>query len=288
MSEEKLSWDEFWAKLTPSISRRVGIEVVELNKLALITKYQNQERKEGKEEVSEEGGAAFCECGEGSRVDWAMAINDNDPINFDSAIDYTDLYNNDNSSEATPLAAALTSSFKSQSSAGDSHQQHSSTANTSPHINAGPAAASVTATALTTLTSAIVNNYSNHNSRNHKHLRQNLNFNNSLSYHNSSNQSSPTLSLLKSLSHHTTNGSGGSDQIFNSNFSNNMNDSAKIPLESGSNFMLLLEDFGEYFYNYNNGSDYQNTTISIYPSNCSLPNSNCTENIAEEARKSER
>lgn len=220
-----------------------------------------------------------------------MAINDNDPINFDSAIDYTDLYNNDNSSEATPLAAALTSSFKSQSSAADSHQQHSSTANTSPHINTGPAAASVTATALTTLTSAIVNNYSNHNSRNHKNLHQNLNFNNSLSNHSrndNSNQSSPTLSLLKSLSNHTTtNGSGGSDQIFNSNFSNNMNDSAKIPLESGSNFMLLLEDFGEYFYNYN-GSDYQNSTISIYPSNCSLPNSNCTENIAEEARKSKR
>jgi len=228
-----------------------------------------------------------------------MAINDNDPINFDSAIDYTDLYNYENSSsDATPLAAALTSSYKSppspQAAAATETHQLSSTANTSPHINAGPAVASVTATALTTITSTIVNNYSNHNSRNHKNLRhQNLNFNNSLSNHSrndNSNQSSSTLSLLKSLSHHvttttTSNGSGSSDQIFNSNFSNNMNDSAKIPLESGSNFMLLLEDFGEYFYNYN-GSDYQNSsTISIYPSNCSLPNSNCTDNIPEEARK---
>jgi hypothetical protein len=40
--------------------------------------------------------------------------------------------------------------------------------------------------------------------------------------------------------------------------------------------MLLLEDFGEYFYNYN-GSDY-NSSISIYQANCSLTNSSlCSE-----------
>ncbi|CAO1404754.1 unnamed protein product [Diamesa tonsa] len=55
----------------------------------------------------------------------------------------------------------------------------------------------------------------------------------------------------------------------------NINDSAKIAYESGSNFMLLLEDFGEYFYNVN-GSDY-NSTISIYQNNCSLTNSSCSD-----------
>lgn len=50
----------------------------------------------------------------------------------------------------------------------------------------------------------------------------------------------------------------------------------------GSNFMLLLEDFGEYFYNYN-GSGQQNLSHSddFEFKNCSAGNStNCVESLA--------
>lgn len=59
-----------------------------------------------------------------------------------------------------------------------------------------------------------------------------------------------------------------------------INDSAKQPFDTGSSFMLLLEDFGEYFYNYNgsigNGSA-NNVSFEFQPNNCSSTNSTCTE-----------
>lgn len=201
-----------------------------------------------------------------------MAINESDSINFNSAVDYFDLYKNESLSSGTPKVAALRSHTDSQLS-----QPPLSSSNPSSSPVAGSASVPlVTATTLTTLTSTIINNYSNHNNKNHKN--PNHNHNSSI---NNSNQSS-TLNLLRSLSQHNANSSSSSssDQVFNSNFSN-MNDSAKIPYESGSNFMLLLEDFGEYFYNYN-GSDYQNSSISIYQSNCSLPNSTCPDTTSNE------
>lgn len=48
--------------------------------------------------------------------------------------------------------------------------------------------------------------------------------------------------------------------------------------EPGSNFMLLLEDFGEFFYNYNNlTQSASNATVDEYGtySNCSVGNSTC-------------
>jgi hypothetical protein len=202
-----------------------------------------------------------------------MAINESDTNNFHSAVDYFKLYNNESLSSGTPKMAAITS----QRSETQLTTSSSSSSSSNPSNNIASGSASVplvTATTLTTITSTIINNYSNHNNKIHKN-----------STINNSNQSSATLNLFRNLSQHNTNvgNSGSSDQDFNSNFSN-MNDSAKIPYESGSNFMLLLEDFGEYFYNYN-GSDYQNSTISIYPSNCSLPNSTCTDAPINETRE---
>lgn len=59
-----------------------------------------------------------------------------------------------------------------------------------------------------------------------------------------------------------------------------INDSAKQPFDTGSSFMLLLEDFGEYFYNYNgsagNGS-VNNISFEFQPNNCSTTNSTCND-----------
>lgn len=49
---------------------------------------------------------------------------------------------------------------------------------------------------------------------------------------------------------------------------------AKAAIESGSNFMLLFEDFGEYFYNYN-GTGFNESSISQIPFNCSVNNGTC-------------
>lgn len=51
---------------------------------------------------------------------------------------------------------------------------------------------------------------------------------------------------------------------------------AKIQNEGGSNFMLLFEDFGEYFYNYN-GTGFNESSISTLPNNCSLTNTSCPD-----------
>lgn len=66
----------------------------------------------------------------------------------------------------------------------------------------------------------------------------------------------------------------------NQAYDDSNNDSAKLSYESGSNFMLLLEDFGEYFYNYN-GSDF-NSTLNEYQANCSLSNRTCEDVNASE------
>lgn len=52
---------------------------------------------------------------------------------------------------------------------------------------------------------------------------------------------------------------------------------ARPSYETGSNFMLLLEDFGEYFYNYN-GTGITNTSAGYeFQTNCSVSNSSCVE-----------
>lgn len=52
-------------------------------------------------------------------------------------------------------------------------------------------------------------------------------------------------------------------------------EAAKVSsVEGGSNFMLLFEDFGEYFYNYN-GTGFNESSISTLPYNCSFSNASC-------------
>ena len=92
---------------------------------------------------------------------------------------------------------------------------------------------------------------------------------------NSHNQSIYYLQLRNDTN--LTLGSAGSNNISGSENVLSLdaqNDSAKIAYESGSNFMLLLEDFSEYFYNYN-GTGFNETSIANTPTNCSLANSTC-------------
>lgn len=58
----------------------------------------------------------------------------------------------------------------------------------------------------------------------------------------------------------------------------NSNDSARQTFDTGSSFMLLLEDFGEYFYNYNGsgGGNVSSANVSFeFPTNCSGANATC-------------
>lgn len=57
------------------------------------------------------------------------------------------------------------------------------------------------------------------------------------------------------------------------------NDSSKQTFDTGSSFMLLLEDFGEYFYNYNGsaGNGSANNVSFEFQSNCSSTNSTCPD-----------
>lgn len=59
--------------------------------------------------------------------------------------------------------------------------------------------------------------------------------------------------------------------------SSNASDSDRAGYEPGSNFMLLFEDFGEYFYNFNGSVTTVNSTSDEYDfhTNCSLGNSTC-------------
>lgn len=188
----------------------------------------------------------------------------NDAINFNSTVDYFKLYNDANSTLSATTARANAAFAKTPTIAhprATSLYPSTSTpstllASTSPSSSAIPLVAATTLT----ITSTIINNYTSQNYSNYSNTNHSYS-----SAINSSNQS--TLYQFKSLSNNAS-----SDDNNNNSFSN-VNDSAKVSYESGSNFMLLLEDFGEYFYNYN-GSDY-NSTISIYQANCSLTNSTC-------------
>ncbi|CAO1410983.1 unnamed protein product, partial [Diamesa serratosioi] len=201
-----------------------------------------------------------------------MAINDT--INLNSSFDYFKLYNDENitlsstatattttnlpllsSSTTTTATTTIPSYVVTSSSSTTSHPPPSSTiANNASII---PLA---TATTLTITSTIINNNYTSHSYSNYNNSNTNHSSNNYTI--NSFNQSA--YDQLRNLS-----GNGSDDNNLN------LNDSAKIAYESGSNFMLLLEDFGEYFYNVN-GSDY-NSTISIYQNNCSLTNSSCSD-----------
>jgi hypothetical protein len=192
----------------------------------------------------------------------AMALNDT--INFNPTVDYFKLYNDENSTLSSALGE--NSSFANIT---DFHRTPSSplypststpsplSASTSPSSSAIPLVAATTLT----ITSTIINNYSSQNYSNYSDTNHSHN-----SSINSLNQSA--LYQFKSLSNASSDDNNNGNNSFAS-----VNDSAKISYESGSNFMLLLEDFGEYFYNYN-GSDF-NSTISIYQANCSLSNSTC-------------
>lgn len=73
------------------------------------------------------------------------------------------------------------------------------------------------------------------------------------------------------LVHNGTNGTGGGNGSIADD-----NDPARMSVEAGSNFVLLFEDFGEYFYNYN-GSGFNESSISTLPYNCSIANASCPE-----------
>lgn len=223
-----------------------------------------------------------------------MAINDT--INFNSTVDYFKLYNHGNFTNNNAAAAATpTTTISSTSTTVKSFLSHSSPPSvttvspqssspfaTSPppptthsipslsNLVTTPSTIPLVATIPLTITSKLINNYStsqvDDDNSTSNYTNSNIN-NNYFNYTaiNSFNQS--TLYQYRNLSSNAS-----SDD-------NNYNDSAKISYESesGSNFMLLLEDFGEYFYNYN-GSDY-NSSISIYQTNCSLTNSSLCGDI---------
>lgn len=192
-----------------------------------------------------------------------MALNDT--INFNSTVDYFKLLSDENGTLSSGLAR--------ENSSFDSHTAHprtiastlypsTSTPSTLLASTSPSSAIPLVAATTLTITSTIISNYTSRDDRNY--ATANHNYNSTI---NSLNQSS--LYQFKGLSN---NNNSSSDDNNNASFIN-VNDSAKISYESGSNFMLLLEDFGEYFYNYN-GSDF-NSSISIYQANCSLANSSC-------------
>ena len=187
----------------------------------------------------------------------------NDTINFNSTVDYFKLYNDANSTLSANTARANSTFADSTSTThprATSLYPSTSTPSTLLASTSPSSAIPLVAATTLTITSTIINNYTSQNYSNYSNTNHSYS-----STINSSNQS--TLYQFKNLSNNPS-----SDDNNNNSFSN-VNDSAKISYESGSNFMLLLEDFGEYFYNYN-GSDY-NSTISIYQANCSLTNSTC-------------
>lgn len=200
-----------------------------------------------------------------------MAINDT--INFNSTVDYFKLYNHENVSTSMPTTFATATSRHPSSVTSTTPFTPSTSMTSAPVVNTSSTPSTtipLVATIPLTISSKIINNYStsqnddNSSTSNYKNTSNSYSNSSYFNYTaiNSFNQS--TLYQYKNLSSNTS-----SDD-------NNYNDSAKISYESGSNFMLLLEDFGEYFYNYN-GSDY-NSSISIYQANCSLTNSSlCSE-----------
>lgn len=99
----------------------------------------------------------------------------------------------------------------------------------------------------------------------------------------STTASFPSLPILSSVTNNQS-------LEYQFDYGTHSNDSVKQNYEAGSNFMLLLEDFGEYFYNYNgsngvgggissNGSN-SNTGFESQ-TNCSIANSTCADNPGE-------
>lgn len=198
-----------------------------------------------------------------------MAINNT--TNFNSTVDYFKLYNHENATRQLINSTTFDATKDPTSVTSTTQFTPSSTTTFSTPIVTTPSTTTIplVATIPLTITSKIINNYSTGQIDDNSPTSNYSNTSNSGYFNytaiNSFNQS--TLYQYRNLSN-----SSSSDD-------NNYNDSAKISYESGSNFMLLLEDFGEYFYNYN-GSDY-NSSISIYQTNCSLTNSSlCSETNA--------
>lgn len=190
-----------------------------------------------------------------------MAINDT--INFNSTVDYFKLYNHGNVTNSTTFA---TTNRHPSSVASTTPFTPSTSTISTPVVNTPSTTIPLVATIPLTITSKIINNnYSTSQIDDNSSTSNYTNTSNSYS-----NSSYFNYTAINSFNHSTLyqyrnlSSNASSDD-------NNYNDSAKISYESGSNFMLLLEDFGEYFYNYN-GSDY-NSSISIYQANCSLTNS---------------
>jgi hypothetical protein len=213
-----------------------------------------------------------------------------DPNLNATAVRYFKLYNENASNLSTlspaattvpsPLTRALTRTPLTPSTPVLAHPP--TTATTLPQLAA--------ATTLS-ITSTLVNtNSSSSNASSSQNYHSNYTNNNNS--HNNNDSSSGNSSISNQYFNNYTSTLSNFNQStlyqyrnLSSNASsddNNYNDSAKISYESGSNFMLLLEDFGEYFYNYN-GSDY-NSSISIYQANCSLTNStSCGDVTARES-----
>lgn len=91
------------------------------------------------------------------------------------------------------------------------------------------------------------------------------------------NWNSPDYFRILDEANNSTAGSILANQSFQ--YQVDRNDSAKPGFETGSNFMLLLEDFGEYFYNYNGSGGTivgNNNSIGFeFQTNCSITNSTC-------------
>lgn len=186
----------------------------------------------------------------------------NDTINFNSTVDYFKLLSDENGTLSSAVARENSSFANLAAHPRTTASIYPSTSTPSTLLASTSPSSAIPLVAVTTLTitSTIISNYTSQDNSNYTNANHNYN-----STINSLNQSA--LYQFKSLSN---NNSSSDDN--NASFTN-VNDSAKISYESGSNFMLLLEDFGEYFYNYN-GSDF-NASISIYQANCSLTNSSC-------------
>lgn len=86
--------------------------------------------------------------------------------------------------------------------------------------------------------------------------------------------------LLDEANNGGTNGTATAAAAFNQSLpyrldGNRTDAVAKPNYETGSNFMLLLEDFGEYFYNYNGSGPIGVSNNTEFPNNCT--NSTCGE-----------
>lgn len=137
-----------------------------------------------------------------------------------------------------------------------------------------PTAASLLSSTTLAITSTIINNFTNIG----QNYTNEININSSFPSYNQSIQIKNNKSDISDLYDENK----SNHYLINTSYNNNLNvnDSAKISYESGSNFMLLLEDFGEYFYNFNT-SDF-NSSSTTFQTNCSALNVTCVEERTSE------